>query len=94
MLISQFMKDKSQRAEDLLWACDDKTLEGQVEWYKKLCAKGKESYEQLLARPTASIFTSLGTVALGFIGAAIGMKIAAELQKAGKLKPDGEDGNA
>jgi len=33
-------------------------------------------------------------VALGFIGAAIGMKIAAELQKAGKLKPDGEDGNA
>lgn len=48
MLISQFMKDKSQRAEDLLWACDDKTLEGQVEWYKKLCAKGKESYEQLL----------------------------------------------
>ena len=53
-----------------------------------------QSYEQLLARPTASIFTSLGTVALGFIGAAIGMKIAAELQKAGKLKPDGEDGNA
>ena len=53
-----------------------------------------QSYEQLLARPTASIFTSLGTVALGFIGAAIGMKIAAELQKAGKLKPNGEDGNA
>ena len=53
-----------------------------------------QSYEQLLARPIASIFTSLGTVALGFIGAAIGMKIAAELQKAGKLKPNGEDGNA
>lgn len=53
-----------------------------------------QSYEQLLARPIASIFTSLGTVALGFIGAAIGMKIAAELQKAGKLKPNGEEENA
>lgn len=62
MLISQFMKDKSQRAEDLLWACDDKTLEGQVEWYKKLCARTMletvdtlihENYEkQLLLKDT------------------------------------------
>lgn len=49
MLISQFMKDKSQRAEDLLWACDDKTLEGQVEWYKKLCAKGKRAMSSCFA---------------------------------------------
>lgn len=37
---------------------------------------------------------SIGTVVLAFVGAAIGMKIAAELQKAGKLKPSGEDDNA
>lgn len=52
-----------------------------------------QSYSQLVDRPLASIFTSLGTVALGFLGAAIGMKISAELQKAGKLKPYGEDEN-
>lgn len=52
-----------------------------------------QSYSQLVDRPLASVFTSLGTVALGFLGAAIGMKISAELQKAGKLKPYGEDEN-
>lgn len=52
-----------------------------------------QSYSQLVDRPLASIFTSLGTVALGFLGAAIGMKISAELQKAGKLKPYGENEN-
>lgn len=50
-----------------------------------------QSYEQLKANPTMSILTSLGTVALAFLGSAIGMKIANELQKAGKLKPYGEE---
>ena len=53
-----------------------------------------QSYEQLKANPTVSVLTSLGTVALAFLGSAIGMKIANELQKAGKLKPYGEDDNA
>lgn len=53
-----------------------------------------QSYEQLKANPTVSVLTSFGTVALAFLGSAIGMKIAAELQKAGKLKPYGEDDNA
>jgi len=52
-----------------------------------------QSYSQLIERPVASIFTSLGTVILGFAGAAVGMKIASELQKAGKLKPYGENEN-
>lgn len=52
-----------------------------------------QSYEQLTANPKISVLTSIGTIALAFLGAAIGMKIAAELQKAGKLKPYGEDGN-
>ena len=50
-----------------------------------------QSYEQLRANPTMSILTSLGTVTLAFLGSAIGMKIANELQKAGKLKPYGEE---
>lgn len=52
-----------------------------------------QSYDQLTANPKISILTSIGTIALAFLGAAIGMKIAAELQKAGKLKPYGENGN-
>lgn len=53
-----------------------------------------KSYEQLIANPTVSVLTSIGTVALAFAGSAIGIKIANELQKAGKLKPYGEDDNA
>lgn len=52
-----------------------------------------QSYEQLTANPKISVLTSIGTIALAFLSAAIGMKIAAELQKAGKLKPYGENGN-
>ena len=52
-----------------------------------------QSYSQLIDRPVVSIFTSLGTIVLGFVGSAIGMKIASELQKAGKLKPYGESEN-
>lgn len=53
-----------------------------------------QSYAQLAANPKISVLTSIGTITLAFLGAAIGMKIAAELQKAGKLKPYGEDDNA
>ena len=53
-----------------------------------------QSYDQLTANPKISVLTSIGTIALAFLGAAIGMKIAAELQKAGRLKPYGEDDNA
>lgn len=53
-----------------------------------------QSYDQLTANPKISVLTSIGTIALAFLGSAIGMKIAAELQKAGKLKPYGEDDNA
>ena len=41
-----------------------------------------QSYAQLTANPKISVLTSIGTIALAFLGAAIGMKIAAELQKA------------
>lgn len=52
-----------------------------------------QSYEQFIAKPTVSVLTSMGTIILAFVGSAIGMKIAAELQKAGKLKPYGEETN-
>lgn len=52
-----------------------------------------QSYEQFIAKPTVSVLTSVGTIILAFVGSAIGMKIAAELQKAGKLKPYGEETN-
>lgn len=52
-----------------------------------------QSYDQLTANPKISVLTSIGTIVLAFLGAAIGMKIAAELQKAGKLKPYGENSN-
>lgn len=53
-----------------------------------------QSYAQLTANPKISVLTSIGTIILAFLGAAIGMKIAAELQKAGKLNPYGENDNA
>ena len=53
-----------------------------------------QSYAQHTANPKISVLTSIGTIILAFLGAAIGMKIAAELQKAGKLKPYGENDNA
>ena len=50
-----------------------------------------QSYSQLTANPKISVLTSIGTIILAFLGAAIGMKIANELQKAGKLKPYGKE---
>lgn len=50
MLVSQFMKDKNSRAEDLLWATDAATLKEQVEWYKKKCEKAVTDYEELIRR--------------------------------------------
>lgn len=50
-------------------------------------------FSEIVNNPTSAILVSLGTVVLGFVGSAIGMKIAKELQKAGKLKPYGEEEN-
>ena len=48
ILIHQYLKDKSQKSEELLWATDATTLEGQIAWYKKLCTEGVFSYRQLV----------------------------------------------
>lgn len=48
ILIHQYLKDKTQRSEELLWATDADTLEGQILWYKSLCEKGIANYKQLV----------------------------------------------
>ena len=56
ILICQFMKDRFTRARELLWATDANDLEGQVDWYRKLCQEGVDSYEKhlLLCEETAA----------------------------------------
>lgn len=48
MLVSQFMRDSSQREPDLLWAVSAGTLREQVEWCSGLCREGKERYREAL----------------------------------------------
>lgn len=48
MLVSQFMRDRTQREPDLLWATDADSLRGQVEWYVGLCGQGKKQYKEAL----------------------------------------------
>lgn len=50
ILISQFMKDETKRAEELLWAVTVKTLKEQILWYKELCEKGYEGYREYLKK--------------------------------------------
>lgn len=48
MLISQYMKDNTRRAEDLLWATDAASLKEQVLWYRALCGKARDGYREYL----------------------------------------------
>lgn len=48
ILIHQYLKDRTQKSEDLLWATDADSLKGQIEWYKKLCLEGVMSYKKLV----------------------------------------------
>ena len=48
ILIHQYVKDRSKRAEDLLWATDAGTLEEQVEWYRMRCEEAVNNYSQYM----------------------------------------------
>lgn len=48
MLVSQYMKDRTQYMPDLLWATDANTLQGQAAWFAQLCEQGSARYEQAL----------------------------------------------
>lgn len=45
MLMTQFMADRNQRAEELLWANDGDHLTDQVDWYESLCRRAVKSYQ-------------------------------------------------
>lgn len=42
IIVSQYMRDRTQAAKGLRWATEADTLEGQIRWYKALCWKGLE----------------------------------------------------
>ncbi len=48
MFISQMMKDRSRRCEDMIWAAEGKNLKGQVEWYAAICSQGAAGYTKYL----------------------------------------------
>ncbi len=48
ILISQYMRDRNKRAEDLLWATDVQSLKKQLFWYRELCGKACNKYELYL----------------------------------------------
>lgn len=48
MLVSQYMKDKNERAEDLVWLCDKESLKEQLEYCKKQYEEGAEGYQRYL----------------------------------------------
>ena len=48
ILICQFMKNKTEPSQDLLWATKAETLSGQIAWYKNLCQKAANGYKKYL----------------------------------------------
>ena len=48
MLVSQVMRDRTQRCGGLLWATDAETLKGQALWYETLCREAAERYAEYL----------------------------------------------
>ncbi len=48
MLISQYMRDGKERAEDLLWAVERTTLREQILWYRNLCRETVNGYGEYL----------------------------------------------
>ncbi len=48
-LISQYMKEENSPSEYLFYACDARTLEGQVQWYQTVCEKACISYRDYAA---------------------------------------------
>lgn len=46
MLVTQYMKDKEQQSEELLWATDGQNLRQQTLWYQKICHTSAIAYEE------------------------------------------------
>lgn len=50
ILMTQFMKDRSHRAEELLWTYSGNSLKEQVNWFESLCKPAAVSYGSYLNR--------------------------------------------
>ena len=48
MLVSQFMRNRNSRTDELLWATDSGDLEGQIGWYQNICRSGADRYQRYL----------------------------------------------
>lgn len=48
VLLSQFMKDRTERSEELCWMSDRVGLKEQTVWFGKLCEKGSAGYKEYL----------------------------------------------
>ncbi|MDO5573074.1 MAG: glycosyl hydrolase 115 family protein [bacterium] len=49
VLISQYMKDRNEKAEYMLWATDASSLKGQIEWYHCICSQAVAGYAVYLS---------------------------------------------
>lgn len=48
IFISQYMRNKEERAQDMLWAADEASLEKQILWYRELCGRARKGYQEYL----------------------------------------------
>lgn len=48
MLVSQYMKNKEEPSEDMIWAVDKPTLREQIEWFSERCDEGVRKYKHFL----------------------------------------------
>lgn len=48
MLVTQYMTDRKKPSEWLLWATDAPTLKEQILWYRDICKKAAEGYQEYL----------------------------------------------
>lgn len=48
ILVTQYIRDKNEPAQELLWAAGEQTLKEQILWYGGLCRKAKCNYEEYL----------------------------------------------
>lgn len=50
ILVTQYIKNREKRSEELLWATEGKTLAEQVQWYQTICGKATASYQEYLRK--------------------------------------------
>lgn len=48
VLACQFMKNREERAEYMLWASDAENLDGQIRWYKEICEEGVQNFSEYI----------------------------------------------